>query len=315
MPLLKKAKMLFDLGHGEMLNLEDREFSDFSNLLQRLSVKAITTENKGVLEKLLHNGDILILGNPIDDYFSNTEIRLIVDFVRSGGGLLIVSEYGADYLQKTNLNDISGKFFGIFFNKNILKENNKINENCSSIILIQDFTKNKIVNQLRDVVIGGTCSLTLAKNAKPLLVSHIDTWTEKYRSSTKRWIKEEEGKRQIIGAYTRYGRGRVVALGDIDIFTNDSNIGLNQLDNRKLILNILNWLIEPTDESDVLFWALNQLGNLLNEIKQINNKIDNIIETTTILEKRISTIESRKSEDYKKTLEKSTIKEQKSTFI
>ncbi|GAH25157.1 unnamed protein product, partial [marine sediment metagenome] len=62
--------------------------------------------------------DVLVLGNPIDDYFSNIEIKDIVNFVRTGGNLILISEYGADYLQKTNLNDIAPNF-GILFEKNI----------------------------------------------------------------------------------------------------------------------------------------------------------------------------------------------------
>ena len=101
---------------------------------------------------------------------------------------------------------------------------------------------------------------------------------------------------QIISACTEFGRGKVVAIGDIDIFSNDSNIGLNCLDNRKFLLNLISWLLEPVKESDVMLWALNQLGSIQIELKRVNNKINNIIETMTILEYRISAIEEEKDE-------------------
>ncbi|MFX1600431.1 MAG: hypothetical protein ACFFB6_07530, partial [Promethearchaeota archaeon] len=247
------------------------------------------------------NVDLLILGNPIDDFFSSLEIRNIVDHVRSGGGLLLSSEYGADYLQKTNINDISGKF-GIFFEKNIIKEMNTDNQNCTSMLHIQDFSKEQLTKNLREVIIGGTCSLYLNKEVKPLLQTHDKSvWSEVYNVTSEEWTKEEE-KQQVIAAYTEFGQGKVVAIGDIDIFTSNSRIGINSLDNRKFLQNIISWLIEPVRESRVLSFILDQLGNLQYEIRETNKVLNNIIETMTILEKRISYVEKssktrRKSSD------------------
>lgn len=302
---MPKKTVLIDLSHNEMLNIHEDEFSEFLELLNSLNLKVKTNENKNITEKVLQNIDIVIIGNPIDDYFSSIEIKSIIDFVREGGNLLLVSEYGADYLQKTNLNDISGKYFGIYFQKNIVKEYNKINQNCSSILTIQDFNNHKITNQLRDVVFGGSCSLLINKNSESLFYSK-ESWTEVYNDLEKQWSKDEDNQQQIIAAYTEYGRGKVVALGDIDIFSNDPNIGMSLLDNRKFVLNIFDWFLEPVKSNDVLGWILNQLGGLQNEIKEINNKISNLIETSTVLEKRISSLEENpiQEESEKKFLEK-----------
>lgn len=290
MSFLKNKTILFDLAHKEMLNIEENEFSGFLSVLQRVNITILNNENKDLTGDLLNNVDILFIGNPINDFFSNVEIKSIVDYVRQGGHLLLISEYGSDYLQKTNLNDLTGKHFGIFFEKDIVKEQPKINQNCTSILHVQDFPDNKITDHVREIIIGGTCSFFINKNAKPLIKSSGLTWTEIYNDATKQWTKESEHE-QIIGAYTKFGKGKVVALGDIDVFTNDPNIGINQLDNKKFISNILNWLMEPIKESDVTFWILNQLGSLQNEIKEINNKINNIIETLTFLDRRMSLIE------------------------
>ena len=303
---MKNPTLLFDLAHNEMLNIESEDFSDFLELLHSLGFKVKTNDNNNLINKVFQNIEVLILGNPIDDYFSSIEIKNIIDFVRSGGRLLIISEYGGDYVQKTNLSDIAGKYFGIFLQKNIVKEYNKINENCSSILHIQNFQSHKITRQLRELVIGGTCSLLLNKNSKPLFFSN-NSWTEIYNHSSEQWLRDsKEEQRQTLAAYSEYGRGKVVVLCDIDIFSNDQNIGLNRLDNRKFILNLFNWLIEPIRENDVIEWTLNQLGTMTHEIKNMNNKINNIIETITILEQRISMIEGTKDKSVykKKMLEK-----------
>ena len=292
---MPKQVVLFDSVHSEMLGIKDEDFSEFINLLKSLTLKIITNENKNLTNQQLQGIDILVIGNPIDDYFSNIEIKNIINFVRDGGRLLLISEYGGDYLQKTNLNDITGKNFDIYFQKNIVKQYNSNNQNCSSIISVQNFHKHPITKQLRELVIGGTCSLLLKKDSNPLLYLN-ESWTEIYNGSNEQWSKENGNMKQIISACTEYGRGKVVAIGDIDILSNDSNTGLNCLDNRKFVLNLISWLLEPVKESDVTLWALNQLGTLQIELKNINNKINNIIETMTILEQRISAIEDIKDD-------------------
>lgn len=284
-----------------MLNIEDEEFSEFLNLLKRLDVKIKRNEKENITKEVLDKSDLLIIGNPINDFFSSIEIKKIVDFVRSGGGLLLLSEYGADFLQKTNLNDISGKF-GIFFEKNIIKEANSVNQNCTSILHIQNFSNHQITKQIREINIGGACSLFLKKEAKPLIKTlEKSFWSEVYSKSSEQWIKEEEEKQLIISAYTEFGKGKVVAIGDIDIFTSNSEMGIKSLDNSKFLQNMINWLIEPVKESKIISFILNNLGDLQYETKETNKIINNLIETITILEKRISKIEEN-SKIYAQTL-------------
>jgi hypothetical protein len=287
---MQKRTVLFDTNHNEMLNIEDREFSDFLNLLNRIDVNVRKNGSEQLKLEVLKEIDLLIIGNPIDDFFSSVEVKLIIDFVRSGGGLLLLSEYGSDFLQKTNINDISGKC-GIIFEKNLVKEVNQVNQNHISTLHISNFLKHQITKHVREIKIGGSCSLFLSKDAKPLLQTSQNSWSEVFDSSTEQWIKEDEEKEQILAAYTEFGKGKVVAIGDIDLFTSDSDYGLNSLDNQKFIQNVINWLIEPVKESKITSFILNQLGDLQFEIRESNKILNNIIETMTILEKRISYLE------------------------
>ncbi|MFX0011528.1 MAG: hypothetical protein ACFE9R_14540 [Candidatus Hermodarchaeota archaeon] len=289
---MQRKTILFDLNHNEMLNLSE-EFSDFLKILQNLDLKIKKNEDKDVTKKILEDVDVLILGNPIDDYFSNIEIKDIVNFVRSGGNLMLVSEYGADFLQKTNLNDLASNF-GIFFEKNLIKEQNSHNLNCSSILHIQQFPTHDIVSGLREVIIGGTCSLFLKKGAKALLQTNkINIWSEVYNNNSEEWIKNKEDQ-HTLAAYTNFGQGKVVAIGDIDIFCSDDNIGINSLDNHKFLRNAINWLIEPIKRPEVMSFILDQLGDLQSGVKELQNTINNIIETISILETRISDLEEKK---------------------
>jgi len=291
--MLRKT-ILFDLNHNEMLTLDD-DFSDFIKVLHNLNFKIEKNETKDLTKKVFENIEVLVLGNPIDDYFSNIEIKEITNFVRLGGSLLLVSEYGADYLQKTNLNDIA-KNFGFLFEKNLIKEENPKNHNCSSILHIHEFPEAGFLNGLREVVIGGTCSLYLKKGANVLLETNkLNNWSEIYNNSLEEWEKDKE-QAHIIAAYAKFGQGKVIALGDIDIFCSDDNIGINSLDNQKFLQNVFSWLIEPVKKSDVNSFILDQMGELQNGVKQIQSTINNIIETMSILERRLTNIEEN-SED------------------
>ena len=287
--------ILFDLSHNEMLNIYEDDYSDFLFLLEQANLITKVNENQEITSKLLQNIDILVLGNPIDDYFSTIEIKNICDFVRSGGNVLLISEYGADYLQKTNLNDFSGMHFGIFFEKNLIKELNHVNKNRSNILHIKKFQNHDITKGLREIIIGGSCSLFLNKKAKPLFFTdEQDVWSEIYNNTTGKWIKDKE-QGQIIAAFTEYGKGKVVAIGDIDLFTNEKNIGINSLDNSIFARNLINYLTEPVKESNVISFLLTQLGETQSDVRELTRTMNNIIETLTILEKRLTYLEEKAS--------------------
>jgi len=300
---MQRKTILFDLHHNEMLSLE-HDYSDLLKLLHNLNYKIEKNENKDLTKKVLDNIDVLILGNPIDDYFSNIEIKEIVNFVRLGGSLLLVSEYGADYLQKTNLNDIANHF-GFLFEKNLIKEQNPKNQNCSSILHIREFPEVDFLNGLREVVIGGTCSLYLKKGARAILETNkLNNWSEIYNVSSEEWEKDRE-QQHVIAAYAKFGQGKVIAFGDVDIFCSDDNIGINSLDNQKFLGNIFSWLVEPVKKSDVNSFILEQIGELQNGVKNIQTTINNIIETMSILEIRLTNIEEN-SENLEETTDAQT---------
>ncbi len=293
MPPRRNTTILFDLYHNEMLDVENEEFSEFFTLLKQQNAKILKNETQLLTMEILSEIDILIIGNPINTFFNSEEIKAIENYVRMGGNIMLISEYGADYLQKSNLNDLATKF-GLYFSSDIVKEKNALNLNCPSIISLKSFDNNSngLLSHIKDVLIGGSCSLLIDRNAQGFLLSNKRTWIENYDGVTKTWIINNKNKESIIlGAFAEHGKGKIIGLGDIDIFSNDPNIGINVYDNRKLILNMLNWLEEPVLESKLQTWALFQFGTLQNQIKEINSKLNNIIETLTILEQRISILE------------------------
>jgi FMN-dependent NADH-azoreductase len=281
--------ILFDLCHNEMLDIDDSDFTDFKSLLTRLNLKIKKNESDTISEKSLQSIDLIVIGNPIDNYFSNIEIKILLDFIRTGGSALIISEYGADYLQKTNLNDIIGTHLGIYLEKNLVKAYDTEEDKVTSQIHFHEF--NGILSNLREIVIGGTCSVFVNKDAVPMLkTSEKGFWSEVYNNSKEEWVKEKE-QAQIIMARVEFGKGKLIVIGDIDIFTNNPTIGITAFDNSQFIQTIIDWLLSPVEETNVITFLLKTIGDIQNDMKDMNNVLNNIIETMGILEKRISHLE------------------------
>ncbi|MHA1196769.1 MAG: hypothetical protein ACTSRH_13015 [Promethearchaeota archaeon] len=283
--------VLFDSCHNEMLNIDDPDYKDFKALLQRMNLRIRKNDNQNINRKILQNINILIIGNPINNYFSTIEIKSICDFVRAGGNLLLISEYGSDLLQKTNLNDLTGKHFGIFLEKTLVKKREKDVKKSSSIIKIRKEISKEFSNGIVEIIIGGSCSLFLTKNAKPILkTDDNNAWSETYNASTGKWIREKE-QQQILAACSSYGLGKVACIGDIDIFTNDERIGINALDNRQFVQNLINWFLKPVEEQDTIKFIINQLNEFKAEMKEMNTLLNNALESLASLEKRVEILE------------------------
>ncbi|MHA1728065.1 MAG: hypothetical protein ACTSWY_04975, partial [Promethearchaeota archaeon] len=277
-----------DQSHGEILNLSDNEFRQFAKLLARV-YGVIAVHNSGnITEEILEGVNLLILGCPANSYFLKEEIRLIVDFVVKGGNLFVLSEYGADSVQKTNLNDLT-KHFGIYFEKTVVHTSNG-NTGATSLQMITDIINHEITKDVHKVMLGGCCSIRTAKNAFSICNSSNDSWIEIYDDLNNTWIKNNDFKVSLISAVV-YGLGRVVALGDIDIFGQNNRFGLNSLDNKRLIHNIFLYFQGQVQSNTTMKWILGQLSLHREEFVRVRESFGDIIENQKILEKRISRLE------------------------
>ncbi|MCP4764032.1 MAG: enoyl-CoA delta isomerase 1 [archaeon] len=214
---------------------------------------------------------------------------MIIDFIMEGGNLLVINEYGGDAVQKTNLNDLT-KFFGIYFENTAIRSNT--DTGSSSLPMINDFSKHEISKNIRKIVLGGCCSLRIAKNAMGICFSGKETWLEIYDNLNNIWIKNEDNSLPLIAAAT-YGQGRVVAIGDIEICSSNARFGLNALDNKKLIQNIFLWFQQPVKYETTIDWIMGQFAVQRDETLNLNNIFNNLINTIKGLEERITKLEEK----------------------
>ncbi len=85
----------------------------------------------------------------------------------------------------------------------------------------------------------------LGKDAKPIVSTLPSSWIEICSPHTFEWTREETQEILSLVAYSTYGQGRILAFSSLDFFSNKTIFGLSSLDNKKLIQNLFNWLVQP----------------------------------------------------------------------
>ncbi|QEE17086.1 DUF4350 domain-containing protein [Promethearchaeum syntrophicum] len=289
----KRISLLVDTSHINLLTPEDPDFSYFFELLESYGYKVQVTDSKSKINaKTFDKIRTVIIGVPQNSYLLLDEITELLNFVRKGGSLFILHRYGGDFIQKTNLNELTSHF-GIYFENSVVKDK----ENLGKEILpqITSFSSDNMMNDLHKLVFPGTCSLRLAKNAQLLCKSSKESWVEIFNSHKFEWDKynsnETYSETYPVAAYAIYGQGRVICIGSSDFLTTEPIYGLNSLDNRKFCLNILKWLMNPVSQMEIGDWTLQQLGIISEDLLLLKSEIHQFHELMDLFDKRIRDLE------------------------
>ncbi len=188
--------------------------------------------------------DLLVIAHPSDSRWERTtglgsprlepeEIDAIDDFVRAGGGLIVLGETEQDKYGN-NLNELLARF-GLRLESETVQDY----EHCLSapswiLAELQDGGRGSEGDLLAGV--GAAClyratTLSTTNGARVLARSHASA--------------SAPGAALIVS--TSHGEGHVAALGDSDLFGDDC---LDQLDHRQLWLNLAHWVSRrPRPES------------------------------------------------------------------
>ncbi len=187
---------------------------------------------------LLSNCDVLVLYIPSKPY-DKEEKESIAQFVENGGNLIIFGEH-LEFMEEKNIagviNGISSDF-GIEFNKDTVLDTERNREENDCHPIISDFTKHPVTKDVESIEYICGCSLKLESSAIPLAFGNPTTTAG-----------EQKGKDVVVLAFAEYGKGRVLAVGDTDFLSgsdvsgNDVENFLSLMDNKKLGLNMFEWL-------------------------------------------------------------------------
>jgi len=206
----------------------DGAYSDWANALKDQGFAVRELSGWKITEDDLKGVSVFVIPEPQNPFTQNEE-RAIKDFVKNGGGLVIISDHagadrnhsGYDAVQVFN-ETLKTSDFGITF------DSDKVSEHPITNLNKKDFPE--IFKGVNAVGIWGGATITLSGDAKPLVVS--------YQGS--------------VAAASIYGSGKVVAIGDSSIFDDGSGDPGDKLydnwddyNDAEFGINIVNWCAIP----------------------------------------------------------------------
>lgn len=255
---LEKFKIFFSESHHEQLapSKEDEiKLGMLKEVLDSLNFEILSLTEM-ITSSCLENAHIFVIGAPesnSDAELTRDEINHIENFVRKGGGLLLIANSRTMFNPPDWLNELAN-----MVNIKFQEYHNHPQK------FLEIFEPHYISANLRQVKIGKIASVKASSPAS--LIAFTDTTKESV----------------IAGA--KLGLGRVLAVGDINIFTDDildletenkQELITNQ---RTLITNILVWLssknlidIENMDISPSVKWGEQSIISL-----QLSNCNENL---------------------------------------
>ena len=169
--------------------------------------------------------EILVIARPSNSTFLNTEIDEVRNFVKEGKGLFLLHDEPGDYGNKTNLNDISKKKFGIEFDEGLIGGCDDFKSGKLTRPIIHRFTKHPITKGVEKIWYWG-CGVT---GGTPIANANV--------------CEKGITKNTAVIAATKCGSGKVVCIGSPWLFCNDERYySPYYYDEFQLGLNIISWL-------------------------------------------------------------------------
>jgi len=317
-----KTSIAFDYSHNNFLTLESSSFGEFTQFLFTSGYKLGKIETGFNSLENLEKYNVIILSTPRNTSLKVNEIKILENYVKNGGSLLIISSSGGDYTNSTNLNDLTQKFGFEFFSDEIYDSVNYVNLQKRPII--SRFKPHVITEQIKKIVFSSSCSTKLLdfiedeKNVKIqwVLQSGLNSWHKRYDGEY--WIEEDCPGIPLM-VVVEYFKGRVVGFGNLSIFSSLAReYGFSAFDNDILIANILSFLIGSLESEgkpvtielnlDLYYWVedivkkekWDNAGDLINvSLKYFKDNYDIIIKEIKKL--RLERLEKRKA--YEKAIE------------
>ncbi len=267
--MTKIIKIALDYSHNNMLTLEASSYADFTQFLFASAYKLGKIEAGFYTLDKIRKYDAIIISIPKNVNLEPKEIEVLEEYVRTGGSLLIIGSRGGEYLNRTNINELTRKFGFEFFTDDVNDSVNYVN--LQKRPLLTDFKQHYITENIKKIVLSSSCSLaTLGfvedeKNiqVEVLVRGGLNCWRNKFEDQ--KWIEEDSPKIPLLVAVNYY-KGKVVAFGTLSIFSSlGREYGFSAFDNDIIIANILRWLTLDVEsegqvvtidlQKDLFYWA------------------------------------------------------------
>jgi hypothetical protein len=250
-------QIALDNSHNNLLTLEASSYADFTQFLFTSGYKVGKIELGFKSFENIKQYAVIIISTPKNIELTTKEIEVLEEYVRKGGSLLVIGSRGGDYLNRTNLNELTRKFGFEFVDDEVFDSVSYVN--MQKRPLISNLKHHFITEQVKKVVLSSSCSLNQVeiledeKNVQieQLINAGINCWRNKYDG--KEWVEEDSPKIPLMLA-VEYYEGKVVSFGTTSIFSSlGREYGFTAFDNDIIIANILRWLTtDITSEGNVI---------------------------------------------------------------
>ena len=206
---------------------------------------------KDVDANTLASADVLIVKVPTARY-DPREVQAIKDFVRRGGGLMLVGEHTNVFNIGVHINDIARQF-GFVFRADCLFEIDTIFEQSYE----PAWVPHPIVQDIPSLDFAVSCSVAPGVSAGKAVIrsTGLKNLTADYHASNF-YPQVQDRAEMRYGAFIqlwarRYGKGRVVAFTDSTIY---SNFAAFEEGKSELMLGMIEWLNHRNGPMDPRPW-------------------------------------------------------------
>jgi len=243
----KNGRVLFDVAHGTAQEPQWNYSTDLNasadaghgklvDFLTAYNYK-VKTISAPLKKDILTGSDILLIVMSNLPY-TREEIRAIKEFVNNGGGLMVIGDH-------TNVDDAMASMnplleeFRIRLNFDVVWVDRNIKGNLLT-------TSCPVLQNVDQLWLGNGASLSIFWPAKPFLMARYGSFSDMGNMKTgsdggylgnSTLDKNEKVGELILGAWGKYGKGRVIVFGDSSYFQN-----LTLYRNYQLAYNSFNWL-------------------------------------------------------------------------
>lgn len=204
---LASGRIIWDISHTPLESYNpDANYGQLADLLEGNSY-SVTAQASDLESTGLWSGDIFVI-SVLSNYetpYSREEIDVVVRFVEGGGGLLILADNNA--VRPRNLQELAREF-GIITSRDDRLGN------------MTDFIDNDLFAGIEEVNFGSGSALELVQHSGATALA-----------------SDNNGRIGIAG--NEFGSGKVIVVGDANLWTNEF---LSRFDNANLALNIFNHL-------------------------------------------------------------------------
>ncbi|NUU96401.1 DNA-binding protein [Marinitoga sp. 1135] len=221
-----KNRVLFDNNHGQTAGnadwVIDGGYSDFADAIRNMGLK-VNEIKEDITEEILNMYNVLVIPEP-NKPFKETEIKAILNFVKNGGSLFIISDHGGSDRNGNGWD--SPKIFNTF---------------------VEDFGFKFTGDDLEEAPLAHIYNHPITEG-----IRKIGVWNgssiKLLNDNIKVLIANSENKPYMI--VTNYGKGKVVAIGDSSPFDDGTGASGDLLhngwqwgDDAKLAINVIKYFI------------------------------------------------------------------------